>query len=179
MEYVVLGFVIIAIVLLAMNLSKKKAKPQEVEEEKIIKEVPKVLPYASKLLLTKNEWFFYKNLKPIADKYNLHPIAKIRLADIVEVKTADRKEKQSYFNRIKSKHIDFALCNPENLRVLLLIELDDNSHDTEKRKQRDEFVEAVLDKCGYKLIRTRGTATLEDEILKTIPEHIKTTALTQ
>lgn len=42
-------------------------------------------PYKKKLLLTKNEWRFYKDLKPIADKEKLTIIAKVRLADLVEV----------------------------------------------------------------------------------------------
>ena len=43
------------------------------------------LPYHRKYLLTKREYGFYKKLKPIADKYNLQVLAKIRFADLVEV----------------------------------------------------------------------------------------------
>lgn len=44
------------------------------------------LPYHKKFLLTKNEWSFYKNLKKITDRYGLHILAKVRVADLVDVK---------------------------------------------------------------------------------------------
>ena len=71
------------------------------------------------------------------------------------------KDFMKYFNKINKKHVDFVLAKPENLQIELLIELDDNSHDKEKGKERDEFVEKILEKTGYKLLRTRGTAELK------------------
>lgn len=51
------------------------------------------LPYRRKFLLTKNEYWFYKSLKEIADKYDFAVLAKIRFADLVEVSAeADKKE---------------------------------------------------------------------------------------
>lgn len=184
MEYAIIFLVIVVIVLLIINITKKKTttiKLPDIQNETTTEnetefptKTPTIFPYTNRFLLTKNEWYFYKSLKPIADKHNLHILAKTRLADIIEVKNIDRKEKQAYFNKIKSKHIDFTLCNPENLKVLLLIELDDNAHNSTKTTQRDIFVDEVLDKCGYKLLRTRGTATLENEILSALPQNKET-----
>jgi len=72
------------------------------------------LPYRKKLLLTKNEWNFYKKLKPVTDKYGYGIIAKVRLADLIEVDTDKTKEFGRFFPKISSKHIDFALINPDN-----------------------------------------------------------------
>lgn len=128
------------------------------------------MPYYRKNLLTKNEWAFYKQLKPIADKMNLSVLAKVRVADLVEVQAGlTRSEWQTAFNRINKKHIDFILCNPENLYPILLIELDDNSHQQEKQKERDTFVEKLYEKTGYKLLRVSGTAELETKIKDNIP----------
>ena len=110
-------------------------------------------PYKKKLLLTKNEWRFYKDLKPIADKEKLTIIAKVRLADLVEVDSSriQKNEYMKYFNSIAKKHVDFVLCNPDNLAVIELIELDDNSHNNNMRVVRDNMVDKILTGAGYKI----------------------------
>ena len=166
--------IVIIIVLLAiiayMNYRNKKspgvAKEQQTEPEATIKDLEK-MPYKKKLLLTKNEWSFYKALKPAADELGYTVLAKIRVADLVEVTAADRSEWQTYFNKINKKHIDFALAKPENLQLVLLIELDDNSHN-DSQKQRDEFIEALYKQTGYKLLRTKGTGSLKEAIQKAL-----------
>lgn len=121
------------------------------------------LPYRKKFLLTKNEWAFYKSLKPVADELGYTVLAKIRVADIVEVTAKDRSEWQKYFNKINSKHVDFILAKPENLQIILLIELDDNTHN-EAQKQRDSFIDELYKQAGYKLLRTRGNGELKAKI---------------
>lgn len=116
------------------------------------------LSYKSKYLLTKHEWTFYQKLKPLADQLGLVVLAKIRVADLVEPVAADRKEYMSLFAKIKSKHIDFVLCRPENLKVELLIELDDSTHIA--GNERDTFIEALYAKTGYRLFRTYNDVTL-------------------
>ena len=68
---------------------------------------------------------------------------KIRLADLVYMPkgTANR---QTHFNRIQSKHVDFVLCPRDKLSPVLVIELDDASHEEEARRDRDTFVDAAL-----------------------------------
>lgn len=170
MEIILILIIVALVITLIENKKKFQAAAQasveasELQEDKIEK-----LPYVKKNLMTKNEWAFYKQLKPIADKHNYSIICKTRVADLIDVqKGLSKSEWQTAFNRINKKHIDFILCKPENLLPVLLIELDDNSHDTEKRKERDEFIEKVLNLTGYKLLRTRGTAELEDNIIKAL-----------
>lgn len=124
------------------------------------------LPYRRKYLLTKNEWAFYKRLKPLADRYRMAVIAKIRLADLIEVDTSETTEFGRFFSRISSKHIDFGLVNPENMEVLFLIELDDSSHSRPERMERDDFVNRVCAKTGYTLIRTHGDISEVEQYLK-------------
>ncbi len=145
---IALTLVIIAIVLIYRFFKKKNE-----------------LPYKKKYLLTKNEWVFYKKLKPVADKYGYNIIAKIRLADLVEVDTSQTKEYGKYFPKISSKHIDFGLVNPENMEVLYLIELDDRSHQRADRIERDRFVNALCEKVGYTLIRTYNDTEEVERVL--------------
>lgn len=56
-----------------------------------------------------------------------------------------------YFNSIAKKHVDFVLCNPDNLAVIELIELDDNSHNNNTRVVRDNMVDKILTGAGYKI----------------------------
>jgi very-short-patch-repair endonuclease len=74
-------------------------------------------------------------------------LAKVRLADLVEVDAAkvggDRSRRATAQNRINGKHADFVLCHPETTRPLLVIELDDRSHARDDRKARDAFVDAA------------------------------------
>lgn len=124
------------------------------------------LPYHRKYLLTKREYGFYKKLKPIADKYNLQVLAKIRFADLVEVdENVNPNYKQTWFYKIQAKHIDFAIA--DEMKIIALLELDDSTHSQADRIERDEFVNAVTKKCGYILIHTYGELeNIEKEMRK-------------
>lgn len=126
-----------------------------------------IFPYHKKLLLTQNEYYFYKRLKEsISAAKNIQILAKIRLADIIEVNYGlSKQEWGKYFSKIKSKHIDFAIA--QDMKILILIELDDNSHNSEKREKRDDFVEKALKAADFKLIRTYGDISqIEKELYK-------------
>lgn len=164
----ILVIILIAIIIfMAIHNSKTEKKVKNVQQQNTTEDSPIEitgrLPYKKKLLLTKNEWIFYKSLKPVADELGYSVLAKIRLADLVEVDVKNNKEFMKYFNKINKKHVDFALAKPENLQIILLIELDDNSHNT-AQKSRDEFIEALYRQTGYKLLRTKGEADLKLKI---------------
>lgn len=77
----------------------------------------------------------------------------------------NQSEWQKYFNKINRKHIDFVLAKPDNLQIMLLIELDDYSHDI-KQAERDKFIDELYKQTGYKFIRVRGTGELKEKIVK-------------
>ncbi len=161
-----LGYVLFIVVIIVMAIQKAKEKAAKDENKEDIEIKEDILPYKKKLLLTKNEWVFYKSLKPIADELGYSVLAKIRVADLVEVNVIDNKDYIKYFNKINKKHIDFALAKPDNLQIMLLIELDDNSH--KNGNKRDEFIEKLYKQTGYKLLRVKGEANLKEEIEKSI-----------
>lgn len=110
-------------------------------------------PYHKKYLLTKNEYYFYQRLVNVTDPLRLSILAKIRLADLIETNNnLSASEKATYFNKIKSKHIDFAITN--QMRIIMIIELDDSSHSN--TIERDSFVNNALIKAGYTVVRTNG-----------------------
>lgn len=99
-------------------------------------------------IFTNTEKFFYKVLKDITEKMNLIIFTKVRLADIIYSPKFNYKD----FNKIKAKHIDFVLTDKEG-NIKLLIELDDKSHEKEKRKERDKFLNEIFKNQKVKLLR--------------------------
>ena len=86
----------------------------------------------------------------------------VRLLDLIEPKQG--KGYMSALGKIQSKHVDFVITDPD-LRIKAILELDDNSHNTAERKERDQFVDMVLSSVGYKVIHTRS---ITEETLKDI-----------
>ena len=123
------------------------------------------LPYEmNETILTERERSFYRILRPIADKLELQICPKVRVADIVSIKKGTR-DWQKWFNKIRSKHVDFLLCDYD-MNIVLIIELDDRRHETERAKKNDALKNAIF---GNKLVRIRS---LKDDV-----EGIITTAL--
>ena len=92
-------------------------------------------------------------------------MGKVRLGDIVKVRAGlDNKARQSAFNRIQSKHVDFVACDPNDLSIQFVIELDDKSHEREDRQDRDAFVDKVMEAAGIPIIhfQARGTYVVEE-----------------
>src|SRR5664280_1382349 len=55
----------------------------------------------------------------------LRIMGKVRLADVVKVRTLNNKSAwQKAFNKIQSKHVDFVVCDTDTLGVKLIVELD-------------------------------------------------------
>lgn len=164
-KFIIIEIIIILVLMAFVLIIKSKEKTNK-EPETENSDLNK-LPYKKCYLLTKNEWYFYKRLKNICDKNNLHIIAKVRFADLVEIDKAkiDKNEYIKYFNKINKKHVDFVLCNPENLKVIALIELDDNSHKNNERINRDKFIDEVCKITDYKIIHITQNENLEEKLI--------------
>ena len=94
--------------------------------------------------MTKRERLFYEAPRDAVRGAFIIGI-KMRLADIVEVADigagdATRPE----FHRIAMKHVDFVLIDPRHSRFVLVVELDDETHQRQNRKERDDFLDRVL-----------------------------------
>lgn len=102
--------------------------------------------------LSPAELAFYKVLcRAVNEDYVI--FIKVRIADLVRVKRGYRgKNFWRYFNKIAAKHVDFVLCNKTALTPYCVIELDDRSHNQAGRRERDIFVDKVMEKAGLPLI---------------------------
>ena len=127
-------------------IPEEKAEPSE-------SEIDYTTSYQAKYLLTKNEWYQHKKLKEIADTKGYVICPKVRLLDIVEPKKGEKKYKTLLY-KIQAKHVDFLICD-NDMHIKAIIELDDNSHNSASRIERDEFVDTILKSVGYKVIHTK------------------------
>jgi len=59
--------------------------------------------------------------------------------------------KQMWRNKTGQKSVDFVIVDPKTLRPLVIIELNDPSHEREDRVVRDEEVAAILNAAGIPL----------------------------
>lgn len=160
MKEFILGLLMaIAAVIITKLLDKKKAPEGETSgaDTGDYKDA-----YQAKYLLTRNEWHEYKKLKQYAAAKNLQVCPKVRVLDLIEPRKG-RKDYTTLINKVKSKHVDFVICD-QDLRIKAILELDDNSHDTTSRKERDEFLNSILQSVGYTVLHTRAVteSTLED-----------------
>ncbi len=114
-------------------------------------------PYEQQgLLFTAAERSFYGVLCQ-ATKGKAIVFGKVRVGDILKTrKGLNASERQKAFNKISAKHFDFVLCKPDDLSVLAAVELDDSSHNTNKRILRDEFLEGACKSAGLKLHRFKA-----------------------
>ncbi|MFZ2653905.1 MAG: DUF2726 domain-containing protein [Victivallales bacterium] len=128
--------------------------------------------YIRKNLFSPAELSFFKALElALGTKYRI--FTKIRLADIIRVNGGlEKSERQTAFNRIQSKHVDFVLCDPGDLSVQCVIELDDKSHDAPDRIARDNFVDSALRSAGIPIAHfaARRQYSTED-ILKAVEDE--------
>ncbi|MCF6274785.1 MAG: DUF2726 domain-containing protein [Robiginitomaculum sp.] len=83
-----------------------------------------------------------------------HVMAKVRLEDILQVcgNLSDKRLRWQYRGRIKSRHVDFVLCDNAG-RFLCAVELDGSSHKGDEAQMVDEFKDAIFKNAGILLVR--------------------------
>jgi hypothetical protein len=124
-------------------------------------------------LLTPAERSFFGVLEQVAGS-QFRLFAKVRLADIVNVKPArgeNRSGWQSALNRITSKHVDFVLCDQKSFRIVGIIELDDKSHRHSDREERDDFLDAALQQADIPMLRIPARSSYSTNELRNQIDH--------
>lgn len=78
----------------------------------------------------------------------------VRLADVLDIRPGlTRSQWGSAFARIKSKHLDFVICDDSSLEILFAVELDDSTHQRPDRIERDDFLNQAMSRAGIPLLR--------------------------
>lgn len=92
---------------------------------------------------------------------------KVRLFDVLKV-DSDKLNGTTYKaaeNRVIKRHADFVLCNPETTQPLLLIELDDKSHERTDRKDADAFLNRACAAAGLPILRVKAAAGYNPQVI--------------
>ena len=131
------------------------------------KPIDKVLYLKNDSLLTSSEKKFYFILSDILQD-NFFIFSKVRIADIVHVPEWYKAYYWAvyWWNRIKSKHVDFLVCDKLSFEPLLVIEVDDPSHLQPDRKKRDGLVNFVFRKAHLQILHLTDKSLEDRETLK-------------
>ena len=100
--------------------------------------------YFKKQFMTDCEYEFYKKIKVLEDHFKIVP--QVNLGAII-----NKVSKITYRGEL-FRNIDFAIFTKDYSKLLLLIELNDKSHNQEERKDRDQKVKKICKDAGIKLI---------------------------
>ncbi len=137
--------------------TKKNNKTEEQTEDVPEATAGEKVTYPYKLtqrVFSPKEGYFYRDVRPIADKLGLIVFTKMRLADLLYIPKGTDNEK-AWFNRIKAKHIDFIFVD-SNYKIRLLVEIDDQTHNRSDRQARDEEVDEMFRQQGLEILHLRA-----------------------
>lgn len=92
-------------------------------------------------VMNESEQALFINLQKTLDSEYI-VLAKVRIEDFVEVnkKNVDHNNHWGLRGRIKSRHVDFLICDRASTKPLLAIELDGGSHSGARQQKRDQFI---------------------------------------
>lgn len=114
-------------------------------------------------VITAREAQFFATLQSICNGY-FYIIPQAHLSLFLSEKVMGQDWKRAFL-RINGKSVDFLVCKRSDHSPVLAIELDDTTHDSNARQQRDEWVNDILQSAGIPLFRTRE-ANISAEALR-------------
>ena len=177
MEYLLASFtayaLIIAVIVIIVLLVKQKKRYKHIAINKTIEETideeqenTKKYTYVKKCLMTEIEKKFFDAFKSsISEEYLVFP--QVNLATIIR-KQGDFKYQNELF-----RNIDFCIFD-KFYNPLLLIEINDESHNEYQRKQRDDRVKRISDIADIPLIKFYTKYGVNQEyITKRIQENLE------
>ena len=126
----------------------------------VVNEDISTVNYVPKRFLSNNEYNFLTKFIDLENELHVHIVPQVNLASVIT------KISDSRFNTELFRNIDFGIFNADYSKLLLLIELNDESHNTYHRKKRDIKVHDICNKAGIKLITFYSKYSNEKEYVK-------------
>lgn len=126
--------------------------------------------YCRGRFLSANEKEFLAKLdRVVGAQYRI--FAQVRLADLVDVEGCE--DRQARFEAMKAvfgKSVDFVVCDRSTLNPVLILEVDDRSHNASDRRSRDALVNRVCEEAGLRLVRVRARMAYSETGLMSLLE---------
>ena len=116
--------------------------------------------YVPKKFLSNNEYNFLTKFIDLENELHIHIVPQVNLASVIQ------KVSDSRYNTELFRNIDFGIFSADYSKLLLLIELNDESHNNYHRKKRDIKVRDICNKAGIKLITFYTKYSNEKEYVK-------------
>lgn len=171
MEILYIVIIALLVISIAGNIFQKnkstKNKQDETEPSNLKKDGP--LPYAKKELMNNSEKAMYDVLKSFTEEKGYIIFAKVRLEDLVSVNVKEYKEIQRYRGYIKSRHVDFVICDSKK-NVLMALEVDGKSHNSKNAQEIDQFKNRVFETIGIPLHRIAVGTNYAEQLGKIFAE---------
>lgn len=119
----------------------------------------------SRPMLTQNELRFFQQLRRTAPNHYICP--QVGYGALLEPGYAHNdKRRLPALRTFNQWRLDFAVCNPDDLSVRCIVELDDSSHSRSLDRRRDEITAGA----GYHTIRIRTGRTFDFSELRAFLE---------
>ncbi len=116
--------------------------------------------YVPKQFLSNNEYNFLTKFIDLENELHVHIVPQVNLASVIQ------KISDSRFSTELFRNIDFDIFNADYSKLLLLIELNDESHNIAHRKKRDIKVHDICNKASIKVITFYTKYSNEKEYVK-------------
>lgn len=149
-------FFILLITILIQLLNVKIA----IKGKRSIKNNKKDNSYSIKNIMTDYERYFYDILVELEDELGVKIHPQVNLATILN------KETNNYYINELFRNIDFGVFTKDYNKLLLLIEINDNTHNSKNRIARDKKVEAILKSADIKLLKFYSNYPNKKEYVK-------------
>lgn len=123
--------------------------------------------------MSESEQALFINLrKYLGDKYVI--LSKVRIEDFVGVRDgiSNQRDHWGLRSRIKSRHVDFLICDQAATKPLLALELDGKSHNALDRQDRDQFVDELYETIDLP-IKHIPTGSNFEELAQSLSEILK------
>lgn len=116
--------------------------------------------YSIKNIMTDYERYFYDILVELEDELGVKIHPQVNLATILN------KETNNYYINELFRNIDFGVFTKDYNKLVLLIEINDNTHNSRNRIARDKKVEAILKSADIKLLKFYSNYPNKKEYVK-------------
>lgn len=151
--------VLIWFLLARISNSRSKNKDYEDESNNISEKKTKKSVYKSKNLFENSELAFFKQLNDYLKNKELFILSKVRLADFICLKEyIPWFDYYKYRSKITEKHVDFLIVD-NYWKIIVLLELDWKSHNTENTVKSDIFKNDVFKELELPFERFENSKT--------------------
>ena len=126
---------------------------------------PDVLPYYKARVMSRSEQSLYWKLRILLPEHII--LAQVQASRVLRIEKGS--DYMKWFNRISQTSYDFVICD-KSANPLAVIELDDSSHDSDKRRSDDARKDKALRSATLPIIRWRvGRIPSDTEIQRMFP----------